>query len=236
MSVPGSTVVFELNARKENFHLLVTITSDDPRMKFLAKVVVLYKGATVEDFVSHDRSTSGPLHGGKGYSFCESMAMKVEFVNSGHWEIDCDQFTIPIVGDLKSYIERGSQVTLIGRDGSVTVSRRLLEMRSEALEMIFNHDSREKQTGIIELKDFDSKTLDAFAHFLMTGKIKDGKETVLGLLLLGDKYDIQFMKSEAERFVKLHFHELDREEAMDIMFRVSRKTVEEGLLRAWRPQ
>ena len=108
-------------------------------------------------------------------------------------------------------------------------------MRSSALEMIFSHDSQETQTGTIEMKDYDSKTLDAFVHFLMTGKIKDGKETVLGLLLLGDKYDIQFMKSEAEKFVKSNFRELDRDEAMDILFKVSRKAVEEGLIRAWCP-
>ena len=85
------------------------------------------------------------------------------------------------------------------------------------------------------MKDYSSKTLDAFAHFLMTGEIKDGNETASGLILLGDKYDIQFMKREAEKFVKSHFCELDQDEVIDIMCKVSRETVKECLKRGWCP-
>ena len=236
--VPGSTVVFKINARREGkgvFCVLVTITAEDSLMKFAAVLDTRYNGETRRDVISDRRNTSDDLYGDKGWSFTGPMAIKVEFLNCNPLNIDCNRF-LPDFGDIKSYIEGGSQVTMVGSDGSLTVPKRLLEMRSSALEMIFSHDSQEQKSGSIQLKDYDSKTLEAFVHFLMTAKIKDGKETALGLILLGDKYDIQFMKSEAERFVKSHFHELDRDEAMEIMLKVSRKTVEEDLLRAWRPK
>ena len=238
ISVPGSTAVFKLNARSErtggSYYALVTITADDPIMEFEARITAIFGALKGEDVVSNVKNTIKVLIYNFNYSY--SVAIKAEFLNFNPLNVDCDQFIIPIVGDVKSYINRGPQVTLVGRDGSITVSRRLLEMRSSALEMIFSHDSLEKQTGTIELKDYDSTTLEAFTHFMMEGKIKVGKETALGLILLGDKYDIQFMKTEAEKFVKSHFHELDQEEAMDIMFKVSREAVKAGLIRGWRPE
>ena len=237
--VPGSAAVFKLHARRvlkngDNC-VLVTITADDPVMNFTAILDTVYNYETRRDAVCKDKNTSEDLYGGNGWEFTGTMDIEVEFLSFNPLNIDCNRF-LPDFGDLRSYIERGPEVTLVGSDGTVTCPKRLLKIRSSPLEMIFNHDSQENQTGTIELKDYNSKTLDAFIHFLKTGTIKDGKETALGLILLGDKYEIQFMKREAERFVKSHFHEMDRDEAMDIMFRVSRKTVEDGLLRGWDPQ
>ena len=242
ISVPGSPAIFKLIALREGeigaWYVLVSITADDPKLEFEAAITATCYAIQKkeEDVVSHVKHASSALFQNMNLSLKDLVVIKVKFLNINPPNMDCNQFIIPVAGDLKSYIDRGSQVTLVGGDGSLTVPKRLLEIRSSALEMIFNHDSKEKQTGAIELKDYNSKTLDAFIHFLMEGKIKDGKETALGLILLGDKYDIQFMKKEAEKFVKEHFHELDQDEAMDIMCKVSRETVKVGLIRGWRPE
>lgn len=53
----------------------------------------------------------------------------------------------PFSDDLKLYVERGPSVTLVGADGNVTVPRRILKLRSKALEVILSHGSKEKETG-----------------------------------------------------------------------------------------
>ena len=238
ISLPGSTAVFNFTARRQRDargvpSILLTVTADAPGMKFEAKIATRFLEMKSEDVVSHVKNSStAPF---LNYNLEHPMYIKIEFLDPNLLTIEGNR-SIPDFGDLESYIERGTQVILEGSDGSVTAPKRLLEMRSSVLEMIFSHDSREKQTGTIELNDYDSNTLDAFAHFLMTGEIKNGKNTALGLLLLGDKYDIQFMKKEAERFVKSHFRELDQDEAVDIMCQVSKEIVKEGLLRAWWPE
>lgn len=122
-----------------------------------------------------------------------------------------------------SYIQRGPTVTLIGHDGNVTVPKRLLKIWSSALEVMFNHNSMEKQTGEIVLKDFDAATLTAFAHFLMTGRVEDGKATALGLVLLGDKYDIQPMKEAAETFIKNNIRDFNKENVLAVFSAVCPK-------------
>lgn len=131
----------------------------------------------------------------------------------------------PINASVKSYIERGPTVTLIGYDGSVTVSRRLLKICSSPLEAMFDHDSKEKQTGEIKLDEFDVQTLSAFKDFLLLGQIVDGKQTALQLVLLGDKYDIQQMKEAAEKFIKKNIRYFDKDDVLDIFHKVSRQSL-----------
>ena len=110
ISVPGATAVFNLNARREwqerkCYKVLVTITSDDPGVMFDAKVTAEYHGRYSENVVTHVENTTEPIHGNSGYKFDGNMVIKVEFLNS----------IIPDFGDIKSYIDRGSQVTLVGK-------------------------------------------------------------------------------------------------------------------------
>lgn len=67
----------------------------------------------------------------------------------------------------------------------------------------------------------------------MTGKVTDGKETALGLILLGDKYDIQAMKTSAEQFVKKNIAEMDKEDVIDIFSKVSRDTLYRAMVELW---
>lgn len=106
----------------------------------------------------------------------------------------------PPKAGLKSYIERGPTVLLVGKDGGVLVPRRALKMHSEIFEEMFRQDCEGKQTNQICLKEFDYETLDAFSHFLATGLIRDGKETALGLIQLGETYEIQDLIEAADEW------------------------------------
>lgn len=131
---------------------------------------------------------------------------------------------------VKSYIERGPTITLIGRGGSVTIPRRLIQIWSSELEAILKQDSKEGKTGQILFKDFDVRTLTAFTGFLMDppkydGELEDGKQTALGLALLGDKYNIQPMKDAAVNFVKENINDFNKNDVLDIFYKISRQSL-----------
>lgn len=162
-----------------------------------------------------------------------------KFANPIQWTLVFERpkipYPMPDTG-VKSYIERGTSVTLVGNDGNVSVPKRLLKMRSAAFEAMFDHDTKEKRTGQIELEDFDSKTLTAFSHFLSSGEIQDGKETALGLILLGDKYDIQDMKEVAEKFVKKNYDQMNQEDVLDVFSKVGRESLKQAMASSWKQE
>lgn len=67
----------------------------------------------------------------------------------------------------------------------------------------------------------------------MTEKIKDGINTATGLILLGDKYDIQVMKSAAEEFVKKNVKEMNQQNVFDVLSLVNKKMLVKAVVDAW---
>ena len=228
VSFPGSNGVFIIHAsRQQNynnpfFHLIVKVTPEDNTTRYKANVVVVYND-TDSDTLNQNKPMSKHLLVTGDWEFTSPVTLKLTFeIEQPLPLVDKQSFQCPISGDVKSYIEDGPVVTLVGSDGSTKVSKRLLKIRSTALRNMLTHDTKEKQTMTVELKDFDCKTLDAFGHFLMTGKIKNGKDTALGLVILGDKYDIQIMKQVSERFVLNHITEMNLDDVLDVFCKLSR--------------
>lgn len=54
-----------------------------------------------------------------------------------HSEVLPDQ---SVVGDLKTSLDKGPQVTLAGSDDEIIIQRDILEIRSTALGAVFSHD------------------------------------------------------------------------------------------------
>lgn len=131
-------------------------------------------------------------------------------------------FFFATIATVDSYFDRGPIATLVASDGVVSVPRRQLERWSSAFEAMLNHDTVEKMTGQIKMEDLDTRTLIALKQYMMTGKIVDGEETALGLILLGDMYGVQGMKEAAEFFVKHNIERMDKEEVWDIYSRLNR--------------
>lgn len=239
LQVNGYKSVFDVHAWRvldfsNKISFLVTITTDTDGTCFDVEYTLgPYNLRPAESGrLSNMKSTSDQHRFGDTYWSCmDSMPLKLIF------EVDLkalDHGFCRITGDLLEYINRGRYITLIGADGSgVNVRERLLCARSKALEAMFEYDSKEKQTGQIEMKDFDSKVLAAFVHFMEEGEIKDGKETALGLILLGDKYDIQYMMQEAEKYVRKNIKDMDQDEVLDIYHRVKRESLKEAMVGYW---
>lgn len=236
LQVNGSTTVFTVHARKEGPshepYLLVTVTANHDAKFHVQYTLGPYASFPVESgMLSNMKSTSDRHRFGGDWNYMDPVPLKLTFEELDRKAINLNFCSI--TGDMLSYFNGGRIITLIGADGSATVRERLLRARSEALEAMFEHDSKEKQTGQIELKDFDSKILSAFAHFLEKGEVKDGKDTALGLILLSDKYDIQYMKEAAELFIKKNIKEMDQDEVLDIYHKVNRETLKKLMVDSW---
>lgn len=237
VSFPGSNGVFVIHAsRQQNdnslqFYLIVKVTPEDNTTRYKANVAIDFSRGSDSDTLNQNKPMSKHLLATQDWWLTHLITLKLTFqMQQPLALVDKQSFQCPIFGDVKLYIEDGPTVTLVGSDGSTNVSKRLLKIRSTALKSMLSHDTKEKQTMTVELKDFDCKTLDAFGHFLMAGEIKNGKETALGLVLLGDKYDVQAMKKAGEKFVLNHLHSFDKEDVLDVFCKVSRDIVMDSLI------
>lgn len=172
-------VYCRLKSDKDGHYLLLSVTTEEP-----VDYGVIYgyflpgkdrsKLKWENSMLTRTKSTSSPNYWKVEHPASHPLVLELVFKVIQYRQL----YPLPEVG-LKKYIERGPDVLLVGSDGSVTVPRRALEIRSETFENMFKYDSKERQTGKIELKDLDYRTLDAFSHFLATGRIKDGKGTAL---------------------------------------------------------
>ena len=73
----------------------------------------------------------------------------------------------------------------------------ILPAGSPVLAAMFQHDTKEKQTRVVELKDVEHKVFLRLLQFLYTGKTEnlDGK-TAEDLLAAADKYAVEALKEE----------------------------------------
>ena len=138
-----------------------------------------------------------------------------------------------VLVDLLTYALAGNQVTLVGSDGEVKASAPLLKARSPAFQAMLTYDTKEKQESQIGLEDFDVKTLKAFVHFLVTDKVVFDKDTILGLYLLGDKYDLQLLKFKARNFTLEHIKELDPKKVFDVVSMIDTDMIEKCSLKKY---
>lgn len=230
----GSTSVFSVNRQlfivNDSVNCVVLTVLAESSLSHTIEYRIHHHGLELsfEGKLTETKTGSPPLYCINNIEGEITLELKLTHID----DLSFGGFFTPLKSDLESYIERGPIVTLIGNDGTVSVPRRILELRSKALEVMFDHDSKEKQTGQIELKDFNSKTLEAFACFLMTGEIVNGKETALGLIVLGDKYDIKGMKTAGENFVLENIAQMNKNDVIEVFSKVSVDLVYDAIV-AW---
>ena len=61
---------------------------------------------------------------------------------------------------------------------------------------------------------------------------KDGKDNALGLVVLGDEYNIQVMESAAEEYIKNNFKDSNQDDVLDI-FQVNRECLKQLMAQNW---
>lgn len=81
---------------------------------------------------------------------------------------------------------------------SIMAHKNYLASCSKVFHSMFVHDTKEKQDGVVEIKDFNADVFENFIKYLYTFEIENMDGMAEELMLLADKYDIQCLKSQCE--------------------------------------
>lgn len=93
-------------------------------------------------------------------------------------------------------------VTLNVQDKEYKAHKAILIARSSVFAAMFQHDSSEKKSGIINIPDCDPESFKEFLEFLYCGKLEETSSyNALHLYKTADKYDIQELKTFCSEFL-----------------------------------
>ena len=82
------------------------------------------------------------------------------------------------------------------KDKEFRVHRSVLIARSTVFESMFEHDMKEKKTGVINIDDCDPDSFGDFLQYLYTGKAENvSPRSALHLYCTAHKYDVKELKS-----------------------------------------
>ncbi|XP_042903333.1 speckle-type POZ protein B-like isoform X3 [Parasteatoda tepidariorum] len=105
---------------------------------------------------------------------------------------------LPLQEDLKEMLlnDKHSDVKLKTRDKIIAAHKCLLSARSPVFSKMFDQDMLETQTGIVDIPDVESDTLQSFLEFLYTDTITHTDyEKLLKLMFVADRYQVDYLKT-----------------------------------------
>lgn len=92
--------------------------------------------------------------------------------------------------------------TLFVKDKEYKAHRVILIARSSVFGAMFQHETSEKQTGIVNIPDCDAETFGEFLEFLYTGKLEEpSPQSALHLYETSEKYNIEELKTLCSEFL-----------------------------------
>lgn len=97
----------------------------------------------------------------------------------------------------------GTDCKLKVSEENILAHRMILKARSSVFAAMFNHDTRESQTGEVCMEDVEKKTLEAIVIYMYSGDIEElTTENVLSYYAAADKYDIKDIKGICSEFIR----------------------------------
>lgn len=84
---------------------------------------------------------------------------------------------------------------------SLGAHRAILAAKSKVFLEMFSNDTKEKQEGVVEIKDSKFEVFEAFLKFFYTSKIDNIKELGTEMLILADKYQVKDLKEKCENYL-----------------------------------
>ncbi|XP_071033411.1 TD and POZ domain-containing protein 4-like [Parasteatoda tepidariorum] len=119
--------------------------------------------------------------------------------------------------DLKDMFlyKKHCDVKLRGRNEIIPAHKCLLSARSPVFSVMFDQDMLETQTGIVDISDVESETLQSFLEFLYTDSITNTAfKNILELMLMAEKYQVSILK---DRCSELLMSKLSLESVCDVI-------------------
>lgn len=148
--------------------------------------------------------TNGP--GSFVYSVCNGTSnATVSYKGRDHPSLvllfkftDCPVSKIP--DDVKNNVAvREKNVKLVVGGKGIPVSKELLISKSEVFRAMFEHDTKERQTGIVNITDFSFDIVEQMARFVMYGNCTLWGTMYDELAAIADKYNIIGMMELADK-------------------------------------
>lgn len=99
-------------------------------------------------------------------------------------------------------LKESCDTTLDLKDVKFRAHRTVLMARSSVFSAMFQHETSEKQTGIITIPDCDPDSFRKFLKYLYCGKIKlRTYQSATRLYQISDKYDVQELKTFCREYL-----------------------------------
>jgi len=114
------------------------------------------------------------------------------------------------VGPDKSLLD----VTVTCGDASFECNKFMLTARSPVFKAMFQHDSKESQSNVVEIKDIETKVLEEMLHYIHTGDAPNIKDLAKDLLAAADFYQLEQLKTSCQELLS---ETLDVENALKML-------------------
>lgn len=109
-------------------------------------------------------------------------------------------------------------VTIKASDGhEIRVHKFPLIMRSKTFKTMFEIDMTEKQTGIVEIKDFDSTVLNELFRFIYYNEVEGIGDVYDELLRAAKRYEIGGISEMCERYIIQNFESFESKEMLELL-------------------
>merc|ERR1719481_119879 len=106
-------------------------------------------------------------------------------------------------------------VTLTCGDASFKCNKFMLTARSPVFKAMFQHDNKESQSNVVEIKDIESKVLEEILHYIHTGDAPNIKNRAKDLLAAADFYQLEQLKTSCQELLS---ESLDPENAIEMLY------------------
>ena len=94
-----------------------------------------------------------------------------------------------------------SDFAIVTKDRKFAVHKMVLAARSPVLCAMFQHQFSENQSNQMEVIDDDTPVVHELLRYIYTGKVEDIQKYSLQLLTAADKYQIDGLKSQCEKYL-----------------------------------
>ena len=116
---------------------------------------------------------------------------------------------------VKAYIDKNSlDVTVTCGDASFECNKFMLTARSPVFKSMFQHEMKESQTNVVDIKDLEPKVLEDMLKYIHTGDAPKIKDLAKELLAAADLYQLNQLKNSCQEVLT---ETLDVENSIQIL-------------------
>lgn len=94
-----------------------------------------------------------------------------------------------------------SDFVLVVNGQEIRAHKNILAARSPVFAAMFEHDLEDQKSGRVEITDLDYEAVREMVRFIYTGRASNMRSLSEGLLAAADKYALERLKVEAERYL-----------------------------------